>query len=137
MANGDKKKILVIDDEPDVTTYLVSLFEDNDFIVVSAADGVEGLQKAKAEKPDLITLDISMPEKSGVRFYREIREDPDLKAIPIVIVTGVESTYDGGSGQDFQRFLSTRKSVPPPDAFIQKPVEEAELLGAVKKLTGA
>lgn len=136
MANGDKKKILVIDDEPDVTTYLVSLFEDNGFAVSSAADGEEGLKKAKAEKPDLITLDISMPEKSGVRFYREIKEDPNLKDVPIVIVTGVESTYDGGSGQDFQRFLSTRKRVPPPDAFIQKPVEEDELLGTVKKLAG-
>jgi len=134
MANGDKKKILVIDDEPDVTAYLMSLFEDNNFIVITAADGEEGIQKAKSEKPDLITLDISMPEKSGVRFYREIREDPDLKDVPVVIVTGVESTHDGGTGQDFQRFLSTRRQVPPPDAFIQKPIEEPELIEAVKKL---
>jgi CheY-like chemotaxis protein len=138
MADGNgPKKILVVDDEPDVVTYLTSLFEDNGYAVVTADDGVEAMAKTKAEKPDLITLDISMPEKSGLRFYREIREDPALKSIPIVIVTGVESTQDAGTGDDFKRFLSKRKSVPPPDAFIQKPVEEAELLGAVKKLVGA
>lgn len=134
MAEAQKKKILVVDDEPDVVAYLTSLFEDNNFVVISAADGVEGLEKAKSEKPDLITLDISMPEKSGVRFYREARGDAELKNIPIVIVTGVESTHDGGTGQDFERFLSTRKQVPPPDAFIPKPIEEADLLGEVKKL---
>jgi len=134
MANGEKKKILVVDDEPDVVAYLTSLFEDNDFTVISAADGEEAMQKAKSEMPDLITLDISMPEKSGVRFYREAKGDAALKDIPIVIITGVESTQDGGTGTDFHRFLSTRKSIPPPDAFIQKPVEKDELLGVVKKL---
>jgi CheY-like chemotaxis protein len=138
MANGEgtKKKILVVDDEPDVVAYLTSLFEDNEYIVVSAMDGEEGMQKAKSEKPDLISLDISMPEKSGVRFYREIRDDPELKGVPIMIVTGVESTLDGGSGEDFKRFLSTRKQIPPPDGFVMKPIDGAELLGTVKKLLG-
>jgi len=137
MANGEKKKILVVDDEPDVVAYLTSLSEDNGFAVASAADGEEAQQKVKSEKPDLITLDISMPEKSGVRFYRETKADADLKDIPIVIVTGVESTHDGGTGKDFERFLGTRKNVPPPDGFIMKPVEPDELLGAVKKLLNA
>lgn len=136
MANGQKKKILVVDDEPDVVAYLVSLFEDNDYIVVSASDGEDAMNKLKSEKPDLVTLDISMPEKSGVRFYREVKQDAALKDIPVVIVTGVESTQDGGTGSDFERFLSTRKSIPPPDGFITKPIEKAELLGAVKKCLG-
>lgn len=136
-AQGTKKKILVLDDEPDVVTYLVSLLEDNDYATVSAEDGVEGMEKVKSEKPDLITLDISMPEKSGIRFYREIKADPELKKIPVVVVTGVESTQDGGTGKDFERFLGTRKQVPPPDAFIMKPIEEAELLDTVKKLLTA
>jgi len=136
MANGQKKKILVVDDEPDVVAYLLSLFEDNDYIVVSASDGEDAMNKVKSEKPDLVTLDISMPEKSGVRFYREVKQDAALKDIPVVIVTGVESTQDGGTGSDFQRFLSTRKSIPPPDGFITKPIEKAELLGAVKKCLG-
>ncbi|UCD57463.1 MAG: response regulator [Candidatus Hydrogenedentota bacterium] len=136
-AQGTKKKILVLDDEPDVVTYLVSLFEDNDYAVVSAMDGKEGMEKVKSERPDLITLDISMPEKSGIRFYREMKSDPELKEIPIVVVTGVSSTQDGGTGKDFERFLSTRTQVPPPDAFIMKPIDEAELLGTVQKLVSA
>jgi CheY-like chemotaxis protein len=134
MANGEKKKILVLDDEPDVVAYLTSLFEDNNYSVTTAMDGEEGMKKAKADKPDLITLDISMPEKSGVRFYREIKADPELKDVRVVVVTGVESTYDSGSGQDFKRFLGTRKHVPPPDGFVMKPIEEEELLSTVKKL---
>jgi two-component system phosphate regulon response regulator PhoB len=133
-AQGEKKKILVLDDEPDVVTYLVSLLEDNDYIVISAGDGNQGLEKVKSESPDLITLDISMPEKSGIRFYREMKADEKLKRIPIVVVTGVSSTQDAGTGKDFERFLGTRKSVPPPDAFIMKPIDEAQLLGTVKKL---
>jgi CheY-like chemotaxis protein len=134
MADAKKKKILVLDDEPDVVTYLVSLFEDNDYVVVSAGDGNEGLKKARSERPDLITLDISMPQKSGIRFYREIRADSELKNVPIVIVTGVSSTHDGGTGEDFKRFLEKQKHVPPPDGFIMKPIEKDELLGTVEKL---
>ena len=133
-AQETKKKILVVDDEPDVVAYLASLFEDNNYVVISAMDGNQAMEKMKSDKPDLVTLDISMPEKSGLRFYREIKADPDLKNIPIVIVTGVESTQDGGTGKDFERFLSTRKQVPPPDAFVMKPIEEEGLLGTVKKL---
>jgi len=136
MANVEKKKILVLDDEPDVVAYLTSLFEDNNYLVITAMDGEEGMSKAKSEKPDLISLDISMPEKSGVRFYREIKADPELKNIPVVVVTGVESTHDGGTGQDFKRFLGTRKHIPPPDGFVMKPIEEGELLSTVKKLLG-
>jgi CheY-like chemotaxis protein len=138
MGNGQdtKKTILVLDDEPDVVAYLRSLFVDNNYLVLTASNGQDGMEKAKAQKPDLITLDISMPEKSGVRFYREIKEDSELKDIPVVIVTGVESTYDSGSGEDFKRFLGTRKNIPPPDGFVMKPIEEQELLGVVKKLVG-
>jgi len=133
MADGQRKKILVVDDEPDVVAYLISLFEDNNYVVASAADGNEALERAKTDKPDLITLDISMPEKSGIRFYREIKADPELKDVPIIIVTGVESTQDGGTGADFERFLSTRKQVPPPEGFVMKPIEKSDLLGTVRK----
>lgn len=136
-AQGKRKKILVLDDEPDVVTYLTSLLEDNDYIVVSAGDGKAGMEKVKTEQPDLITLDISMPEKSGIKFYREMKADEKLKKIPIIVVTGVSSTQDGGTGKDFERFLGTRKSVPPPDGFIMKPIDEAHLLGTVKKLLSA
>lgn len=127
-----KKRILILEDDPDVITYLKTLFEDHGYATDAAADGQEGLEKAKAITPDLITLDLSMPEKSGVRFYREIKEDPALSKVPVVVVTGV--TGFGGNPEDVRRFLSTRRQVPPPDAFIPKPIDRDELLKVVHDL---
>jgi CheY-like chemotaxis protein len=123
---SDKKKILVIDDDPDIVTFLTTLLEDNGYETVSAVDGEEGSQKAASERPDLICLDITMPEKSGVKFYREMREDTDLKSTPIIIVTGIAA--------EFQRFISTRKQVPPPDGYIPKPIDKQALLDTISKL---
>lgn len=122
---SEKKLILVIDDDPDIVTFLTALLEDNGYATDSAADGVEGLEKTRARRPDLILLDITMPEKSGVRFYRDVREDEGLKSIPVVIVTGV--------AQEFKQFIHTRRQVPPPDGYIQKPIDKQELLDAVAK----
>jgi CheY-like chemotaxis protein len=129
---GGRKKILVLDDEPSVVTYLEALLQDNGYETVSASDGVEGMEKARSEKPDLITLDISMPEESGVRFYRDLRADPELAGTPVVIVTGV--TGYGGKPEDFQKFISSRKRVAPPEGFVAKPIDQQELLKAVSGL---
>jgi CheY-like chemotaxis protein len=125
MAKGSKK-ILVVDDEQDVVTYLVTLLEDNGYKTVSAYNGKEAMEKVKSEKPDLVTLDITMPEKSGVKFYREMKENPDLAKIPIIVVTGIS--------EDFKTFISTRKQVPPPEGYIQKPIDKEEMLNTIKKL---
>ena len=87
------------------------------------------MEKVRSEKPDLITLDISMPEESGVRFFRELKADPDLAAIPVVIVTGV--TGYGGKPEDFQKFISSRKQIPSPEGFVPKPIDRDELLTGV------
>ena len=80
-------------------------------------------------KPDLVTLDIVMPEKTGVRFYREFRKDPDLQKIPVIIITGITD--------EFERFISTKqRQVPPPDGYISKPIEPQVLLDKIKQLTG-
>ena len=113
---SDKKKIIIIDDEPDIVTFLTVLLQDNGYETISAGNGREGLETIRAERPDLVLLDITMPEKSGVRCYREMRENPDLKPIPIVIVTGV--------AKDFKNFISTRRQVPPPDGFVEKPIDQ-------------
>jgi CheY-like chemotaxis protein len=129
---GPRKKILVVDDEPDVCLYLSRLFQENGYAAACAGDGLEAMPAVERDKPDLITLDLSMPNKSGVRFYREIKSRPDLKDIPVVFVTGV--TGPGGSSADTERFYSTRSQVPPPDGFIAKPIDPAEVLGVVGKL---
>lgn len=130
MANA--RRILIIDDEPDERTYLSTLLEDNGYITEMAKDGNEGMEKAKADPPSLITLDITMPEKSGVKFYREVRKDPELFRIPIVVITGV--TGLGGNPEEFHKFLATRKDTPPPDGFISKPVDQKKLLDTIAKL---
>ena len=120
------KNILVVDDEPDVVTYFTTLLEENGYETRSANNGTEAMAAIAAQRPDLITLDITMPEQSGVRTYRNIKEDESLKSIPVIIVTGVAS--------DFKRFISTRKQVPPPDGYLEKPIQPQGLLDEVKRL---
>jgi CheY-like chemotaxis protein len=126
--NG-KKTILIIDDEPDTLTYFSSLLEDNGYATVTAENGADGIEKVKASRPDLVTLDVSMPETSGVRCYRELREHDEWKTIPVIMITGVS--------EDFRTFISSRKHVPPPDGYLAKPIDEAEFLAMVGKLLAA
>jgi CheY-like chemotaxis protein len=127
------KKILVIDDEPDMVTYLSTLLEDNGYEVVTASDGEEGLQKVKAEKPDLVSLDLLMPNKTGIKMYRELRKDSDIGHIPVVMVTGFGK--DDVPSMDFKKWIQER-SIKGPEAYIEKPVQPEVLLSAVKKAIG-
>ena len=116
----DKKKVaLVVDDEADICTYLSALLEDEGFSVILAGNGVECIEKAKEFKPDLITLDLSMPEESGVRSYRTLKTSEDLKHIPVFIITGYSSKM--------RTYLKKLKGFPFPEAFIDKPVSPEEL----------
>jgi CheY-like chemotaxis protein len=130
--SNDKKKILVIDDEPHVVTYLETLLQDNGYETVAASNGREGMEKAEAEKPHLICLDITMPEESGLRFYRNLKDDPALRAIPVVIVTAV--TGYGGDPDGLKKFLSGRRHVPPPEGFFSKPIDKTEFIATIKQL---
>jgi len=129
---SSKRTILVVDDEPHVVTYLETLLQDNGYQTVSASDGKEGIEKVRSEEVDLVCLDISMPEHSGIRFYRDLKDDPKLSAIPVVIVTAV--TGYGGDPEPFKRFISTRKQVPPPEAFLSKPIDKQEFLDTIARL---
>jgi CheY-like chemotaxis protein len=126
---ADKKTILIIDDEPDTLTYFSNLLADNGYATVTAENGAEALELVKRSAPDLITLDITMPETSGVRCYRELREHQTWRSIPIIMITGISD--------DFRSFISSRRSVPPPDGYLSKPVDEAELLAMVERLLPA
>ena len=130
-----KKKVLIVDDESHVVSYLEALLQDNGYETVSAVDGVDGLAKAKEAKPDLVALDISMPKKSGVRMYRDMREDAELKSIPVVIVTAV--TGYAGDPEVFHKFLDTQKQVPPPNAFVAKPIDQQAFLKTVQEVLGS
>jgi CheY-like chemotaxis protein len=124
-----QKTILVVEDEPDQMAYLDTLLKDRGFAVITAADGREGFEKAKANHPDLITLDISMPEESGVRMFRDLQGDPATASIPVIIITGVT--------HDFKRFIETRKQVHPPAGYFDKPPDREKLLAKINELLGA
>ena len=123
------KTILVVEDEVDETSYLTALFEDHGFAVVSASNGQEGFEKAKSQHPDLITLDISMPEESGVRMFRDLQDDPATADIPVVIITGIT--------HEFKRFIETRKQVRPPAGYFDKPPARDELIAKINEILGA
>ena len=122
----NRKTVLVVDDEPDTCDYLITVLEDNGFATVSARDGTEALKRIEEKLPDLVTLDITMPEKSGVAVYRALKEDDRLKDIPVIITTGISD--------DFRQFISSRRQVPPPDGYISKPVDFEQFLSMVRKL---
>jgi CheY-like chemotaxis protein len=128
------KKILVVDDESDVVDYLTTLFQDKGYATLKAYDGEQALQLLKVERPDLVTLDITMPNKSGVRFYRDLKESEEFRTIPVIIVTGV--TGFGGDPEGFRRFVSSRKQVPPPEGFMSKPIDRTRLLKMVADQIG-
>lgn len=122
----DAKTILVVDDDPDACEFLSTVLQDNGFATTIAKDGAEAIRMIEQAAPDLVTLDISMPEKSGVAVYRKLKEDDQLKHIPVIIITGVSD--------EFQRFISTRRQVPPPEGYISKPVDHEEFLKMVRDL---
>jgi CheY-like chemotaxis protein len=114
-----KKRALVVDDEADVRAYLGALLEDVGFEVLMAEDGVQGIEVARKEKPDLITLDISMPEQSGVRTYRQLKTEDPLKKIPVIIITGFS--------EKMSIYLKKLSGFPFPEGFVNKPIEPEEL----------
>jgi CheY-like chemotaxis protein len=124
-----KKSILIIDDEPDTLTYFSNLLQDNGFETRIAENGDEAMKKVRESRPDLITLDISMPQTSGVRCYRELRSNEEWKSIPVIMITGIS--------EDFRGFISSRKQIPPPEGYLSKPVNEKELLDMVSRLIPA
>ena len=124
----EMKTVLVVDDDPDAREYLSTVLEDNGLAVLTAQDGSEALTKVEQETPDLISLDITMPGKSGVAVYRKLKEDDQFKSIPVIIITGVSD--------DFRSFISNRRQVPPPDGYINKPVDADAFVKMVRELIG-
>ena len=128
-SNKAAKKILIVDDEPDIVTYLGLLLKNSGYDVVSASDGQRGLELAREENPDLVCLDIMMPKKTGVALYQEIKTDPKLKNLPCIIISAYESAYSF-RGQAFRRMVQDR-SIPEPLRFFEKPIDVSSFLGFI------
>ena len=113
-------KILLIDDDPDFVQVTCRVLQSRPYQVVVAIDGADGLRKMRAEKPDLVLLDIMMPEKDGFIVADEISRDPVISSIPILALT----SFSESLGQPFPFKVSE---------YLQKTIEPDALLGKIEK----
>jgi len=127
---GDGKKVLIVDDEPDVLTYVETVLEEDGYGFITAEDGEAGLSKAKAEGPDVIILDVQMPKKDGFQVFGELRRDAATKGIPVIMLTGVS----GRTGIQFDKDTMGEYFGSEPDAYIEKPIDPDALRETVKRL---
>lgn len=115
------KKIMIVEDDPKIKSYLATLFEDNGYTVCSAGDVPQALELARTERPDLITLDLELPGEWGPRFYRKMSQDKELKNTPVIVISGQ-------SGNEY----AVGKAV----ASLTKPFDREELLKIVRDTIG-
>ena len=119
----DKKRILIVDDEEDIVSVLKFRLEANNYAVLSASEGQEGLNRARAEKPDLIILDLMLPKLDGYKVCRMLKFDESYKSIPIIMFTARAQKKDEELGMEMGA-----------DAYVVKPFEPEILLGKIKEL---
>ncbi|HEU20118.1 MAG TPA: response regulator [Deltaproteobacteria bacterium] len=125
------KKILTVDDDPDIIAFVKTVLEENGYAPIIARNGEAGLAMVRQEKPALVILDVLMPKQSGIRMYREMRYDEELKNIPVVVLSGIAKRTFLRSQEALTEFGD--QPVPEPDAYIEKPVEPEELAEVIKK----
>ena len=116
-----KKQILVVDDEADIVEFLTQLLEDNGYEVAVAYDGVQGMERVSKQRPDLILLDLQMPEETGTGLYRKLHNKKEYRDIPVIVISGLPGSY-----------LAVGKSVP----ILDKPPGEEDVLREVAKALG-
>jgi len=128
------KKVLNVEDDADIRTFVTTVLEENGYIPIMAIDGAEGMEKVRKEKPDLIILDILMPRESGIKMYHELKTDPSKKDIPIIMLSGVSKRTFLRSQAALTEFGD--ETVPEPHAYLEKPVEPEDLAEILKNILG-
>ena len=126
------KKVLIIDDEDDARAFCSSVVLKSGYEPLIAINGEEGIRKVREEKPDLVVLDVLMPRQSGIRMYRELKTDPQLKGIPVIVLSAIAKKTFLRSQGALAEFGDA--PVPEPEAYIEKPAEPEEMEAMVKKL---
>jgi Fe-S oxidoreductase/CheY-like chemotaxis protein len=124
-------RILVVDDEPDVRAFLRSILQEQGAEVVEAPDARQAMRALLSEKPDLMTLDLIMPHKTGDWLYWELRKDPNFADLPIVIITGYARMEV--PAMDFHKFVA-EKNLPQPEGFLEKPIQPEVVVEAVTRI---
>lgn len=131
MANASEKRILVVDDEPDVRNFLATCIEDAGFQVSTAVDGQDTLDKVFADPPDLMTLDMVMPKKSGIKVLRELRAEERFKELPVIVITAHANT---DLGSDDIKMASAFASGLRPRYTLEKPVTPEKIVTAISEI---
>ncbi len=128
MALASEKRILVVDDEPDVREFLASCIEDAGFKVDTAVDGQDALEKIEAVMPDLVTLDMLMPRKSGIKVIRTLRENEKYANLPIIVITAhARDEFGSEDIKEFNAFASGLR----PRYTMEKPVTPKVLIKSI------
>ena len=128
MAHASEKRILVVDDEPDVRNFLAACIEDAGFVVETAKDGVEALEKIEANPPDLMTLDMVMPRKSGIAVIRTLRENERFTNLPVIVITA--HAHDEFGSEDIKNFNAFASGLRP-RYTMEKPVTPEKLVKSI------
>lgn len=115
-------KVLVVDDEADIRRFITAVLKKRGYETVTAADGREALTVVESERPDLIILDLAMPNQSGTDFFRKLSKDEELSKIPVIVVSGLAG-----------RHLAVRK----PFAVFDKPIDPDTFGETVDRALGA
>ena len=147
------KQVLVIDDNQNTVKYLSVVLSEHGYEPSSACDGEEGLEKIRQSKPDLITLDVMMPKKSGLTLFKILKKDEQLKDIPVLMLTGVagilaeeeahkdetfEHPYDSLREALTTAVRKMRKDgLVKPEMFVDKPVDIESFVAKVQDLIGS
>ncbi len=126
----NKRSALIIDDEPDMTKYLGTVLTDNGWEIRTANSADAGVALAREQRPDAVLLDMMMPDRGGLSVIVELRKDPELSSVPIVVVSGIQESLNA----DFRKFLDRFKHRQP-DAFLDKPIKPEELIATLDRLT--
>jgi two-component system, OmpR family, phosphate regulon response regulator PhoB len=124
------KKVLIVDDELDMRTFVSTLLETSGYKPLTAVDGKEGMAVARRQKPSVVLLDVMMPNESGIGMYRELKNDPDLKDIPVIMVSALSRKTFFHSQKVLDEYKG--ENIPEPAAYIEKPPEADELLEAIQ-----
>jgi CheY-like chemotaxis protein len=128
MVKSSEKKILVVDDEPDVRNFLTACIQDAGFMVDSAVDGQDALEKIEEEIPDLMTLDMVMPRKSGIELIRTLRKNDKWAKLPVIVITAhARNEFASEDIKCFDAFTSGLK----PRRTIEKPVTPKVLVNTI------
>jgi CheY-like chemotaxis protein len=133
MAQASEKRILVVDDEPDVRNFLATCIEDAGFQVDTACDGAQALEKLQADPPDLMTLDMVMPRVSGINLMRQIRGMEQFARLPVIVITA--HAHDELGSEDIRGFSAFTSGLRP-RYTMEKPVTPRKLVNAISEILG-